>query len=189
MTSKCANGHEQKWKCHTGVPAACSKCERAKKEAAKKAQAELDAQKARDQQLQNYQSQLSRLNEEYRRLTLSNADKRVQEQQQNVLEQRKKDIENARALLQQTPFKMPSSGASTPTVNGELDGNLESATSTIKNNNNQRIAAQGPTINDAEPQTQKANTLKSLQSHIKSVMKHRMAKTERPGERSQSRHR
>lgn len=92
LTQKCSNGHSQQWQCHAGVPNACPKCERDRKEAAKRALKALEEMQKRDEKIKNHLKEVAKLDEEMEKITRSMEDARLDSEQQAILAQKRMDL-------------------------------------------------------------------------------------------------
>jgi hypothetical protein len=99
LTQKCSNGHSQSWICHTGAPPVCRKCENARKQAAKKAQKDLEEKLKRDEKDEKHRKELAKIDEEIAKMTLGMKNLRVDNEQQAVLAQKRRDLEAAKEQL------------------------------------------------------------------------------------------
>lgn len=96
LTQKCVHGHNQSWQCHAGAPLECFKCERDRKEAAKKAQKALEEKLKRDEKIQKYLREVARIDEEMEQITQSIKDARLDSEQKAILAQKQMDLAAAR---------------------------------------------------------------------------------------------
>lgn len=100
LTQKCSNGHSQQWQCHAGVPKACQKCERDRKEAAKEAQRALEEKLKRDEKIQKHLKKVAKLDEEMEQITRSIEDARLDSEQKAILAQKQMDLSAAKERAQ-----------------------------------------------------------------------------------------
>ena len=107
LTQKCSSGHHQSWKCHSGAPLACNTCERDRKEAVKKAQRDLEEKLKRDEKIQRHLKEMAQIDEEIERITQSIKHKRLDSEQQTILNQKRIDLAavKKRANETQTSFR------------------------------------------------------------------------------------
>ena len=105
LTQKCSNGHNQQWKCHESAPKACQKCERDRKEAAKRSQRALEQKLKRDEKIQKHLKEIAKLDEEMEQITCSIEDARLDSEQKAILAQKRMDLAAAkeRAECSQNP--------------------------------------------------------------------------------------
>lgn len=96
MNKKCDKGHSQSWQCHAGAPPACSKCEREKKEAMKKAQRALEEKEKKDERSRKHLEEVARYDEEMERIAQSARDARLDDEQKAVLAQKQIDLAAAK---------------------------------------------------------------------------------------------
>ena len=96
LTQKCSNGHNQSWQCHAGAPPACSKCERDKKEAGKRALRALEEKQKREEKLQKHLKEVAKLDEEMEQITQSIKDARLDCEQKAILAQKRIDLAAAK---------------------------------------------------------------------------------------------
>src|SRR5690349_8591201 len=76
LSQNCVKGHKQRWKCHTGPPAACSRCEQDKKAAEKKARKILEQNLKRDEEIRRHLAEVARLDDELEQTTQKMKDAR-----------------------------------------------------------------------------------------------------------------
>jgi hypothetical protein len=107
LTQKCTNGHIQSWQCHVGAPPACRKCEHDKKQAAKKAQRDLDEKLKREEQIQKHFKEVAKIEDEIAQVTLSMKNSRLDKEQQAVLAQKRKDLQDIKERANQTQSSPP----------------------------------------------------------------------------------
>ena len=96
LTQKCSNGHNQQWKCHESTPKACQKCERDRKDAAKRAQKALEEKQKRDEKIQRHVKEVAKLDEEMEQIIRSMEDARLDSEQKAILAQKRIDIAAAK---------------------------------------------------------------------------------------------
>jgi len=72
LSTRCANGHPQKWKCHNGSPATCPKCERERKATKQADAAQAKIREQREAERRRYQQEMTQLEEWMARLTFGN---------------------------------------------------------------------------------------------------------------------
>lgn len=96
LTQKCFNGHNQSWQCHAGAPPACSKCERDRKEAVKRAQRALEEKLKRDEKIQKHLKEVAKVEEEIEQITQSIKDARLDSEQRVILAQKRMDLAAAK---------------------------------------------------------------------------------------------
>lgn len=99
LSKNCVNGHKQSWKCYSGPPAACSRCEQDKKAAAKKAQKILEQNLKRDEETRRHLAEVRRLDDELEQTTQKMKDARQNAEQKAIIEQKGLDIEAAKERL------------------------------------------------------------------------------------------
>ena len=100
MDSECENGHPQSWKCYKKRPLTCDKCEKARKAVEAKKKAELKRQYQRDTEEREHAERLAKLEAEFVQLREIQADARVTQERENVIQQKEKDLAAARAQLE-----------------------------------------------------------------------------------------
>lgn len=100
LTQKCSDGHSQQWQCHAGAPKTCQKCERDRKEAAKKAQRALEEKLKRDEKIQNHLKEVAKLDEEMEQITRGIEDARLDSEQKAILAQKRMDLAAAKERAQ-----------------------------------------------------------------------------------------
>ncbi|KAF8523922.1 P-loop containing nucleoside triphosphate hydrolase protein [Hysterangium stoloniferum] len=91
MYTECPNnGHEQRWRCSKGPPAACRKCDDDNRRAERKKQDEF-----------KHAEKLAELNAEIAKEAEKQRDARTAEERENAILQKEKDLEDARAIVSQ----------------------------------------------------------------------------------------
>jgi hypothetical protein len=157
LTQKCANGHNQSWQCHAGAPPICRKCEADKKQAAKKAQKDLEEKLKRDEKMQKHLKDVAKIDEEIERIALSMENLRLDNEQQAVITQKRKDLETVKARLNQTRYLTPGDSPGIHNNNDPTPGSGE-----LK-----KAPQMSPTPVKATPHRHS-----NLQEHIKAAVKH-----------------
>ncbi|KAJ6515608.1 P-loop containing nucleoside triphosphate hydrolase protein [Mycena sanguinolenta] len=104
MRSECQNGHQQSWKCHQQAPAACAKCEREAKLAEEKRQKEFALQQKRDAAQLAYAQKLAAIDAELAEKKREEQERRDEAERALVIQQKEKDLEDAKARLERTEF-------------------------------------------------------------------------------------
>jgi hypothetical protein len=102
FTQKCPGGHPQPWQCHAGPPPACHKCENIRKQAAKKAQRDLEAKIEREAKMQKHLKEVAKFDEEIAQYTQRMEDLQVDNEQRAILTQKRKDLEAAKERANKT---------------------------------------------------------------------------------------
>jgi hypothetical protein len=97
MKQTCSNGHGQTWRCHESFPRTCRTCEKAQKEAEKKAQKDLEAKLKRDELNQKYLKEVAKITEEFEKYHQNMKDSKLQEEQRAILAQKRKDLSEIKA--------------------------------------------------------------------------------------------
>ncbi|KAK4611584.1 NFX1-type zinc finger-containing protein 1 [Fulvia fulva] len=98
VQDKCPQGHKLTWTCSQGHPVSCRTCDA--EAAALLAQQQRNAELDKELQARQaaYASELAKIQAELDHVRLAAKDKREQDEQSNELTQRRKDLENAKAL-------------------------------------------------------------------------------------------
>jgi hypothetical protein len=126
MYSNCPQGHAQQWKCHKGQPSACATCDREKKIAEKKKQAEFALQEKRDAERRLHAQQIANLDDQIARQRDSIRDAQLAEERRHAIEQKEKDLKDAVAIATRAPSVPNTSStvqpASTPQQRKESSG-------------------------------------------------------------------
>lgn len=107
ITRKCSNGHNQQWQCHAGAPPVCAKCENDRKQAEKKVQRDLAAKIKREAKVQTHLNELAKLDEQIAQFTRRMEDSRLDNEQQAVLAQKRKDLEATKERANKTQNPLP----------------------------------------------------------------------------------
>ena len=102
LTQNCPNGHNQSWQCHAGTPPACSKCERERKDAVKRAQKALEARRKQDEMTERHLKELEKIDEQMELLNQSLSDSRLGSEQQAILAQKRADLAAAKDRVNST---------------------------------------------------------------------------------------
>lgn len=98
VKSKCPTGHAQSWKCRMGKPASCHVCENERKAREKKLQEEYARQQKRERERQEHANEMAKVEEEIRILREAAVDGQRSKEMAQSLEQRKRDLGDARRL-------------------------------------------------------------------------------------------
>lgn len=183
LTRKCENGHIVKWKCHATPPLTCSTCERARKEALKKAQKDLEDQRRRDENKLKHLNEVAKLEEEMEKISRSRSDKRIVEEQQNVLAQKRKDLATAKRLASQP--QVPSQEENSDDIYSDDDNPVTKTNPQFgaqKSKNQDQTSASIPTSTPppkktTKPQGKKQSSSTALQSHLTSAVDHNSSKS------------
>lgn len=96
LTQKCPKGHSQSWQCHASALLACSKCERDRKEAVKRAQRALEENLKRDEKIQKHLKEVAKVEEEMEQIIQSMKDARLDSEQKAILAQKRMDLAAAK---------------------------------------------------------------------------------------------
>jgi len=99
VKDKCPVGHAQSWRCAKGKPALCRACERERRAREKKLEEEFLRQQKREREQEEFSSQMAKLEEELRQLREAAADARKSKEMAQSLEQRKRDLQDAKRLV------------------------------------------------------------------------------------------
>jgi hypothetical protein len=102
LTQKCLSGHSQSWQCHAGAPTACSKCERDRKEAVKRAQRTLEEKLKWDERTQTHLKEVAKVEEDMEQIAQSMKDARLDSEQRAVLTQKRMDLAAAKERANRT---------------------------------------------------------------------------------------
>ena len=157
MTEKCPNNHSQSWQCYARAPPACRKCENDRKQAAKKAQKDLDEKLEREEKVQKHLKEVAKIEEEIAQITLSRETQRLANEQQAVLAQKRKDLESIKARSNQTQYSPP----------GDPLGIYSDDDPTPKNEALKKLSKVPPTPVKSTPPRHS-----NLQEHIKTTIQH-----------------
>jgi len=110
VRSKCPIGHAQSWRCGKGKPASCRACENEKKAREKKKEEEFLRQLKREKEQEEFASQMTKVEEELRQVREAAADARKSKEMAQSLEQRRRDLENAKRLVKSVPSATMTAG-------------------------------------------------------------------------------
>jgi hypothetical protein len=102
LTQKCSNGHNQSWQCYSGAPPVCFKCERDRKEAAKRNQRALEEKLKREEKIREHLKEVAKIEEETERITQSMKDARLDSEQKAILAQKRMDLAAAKERANST---------------------------------------------------------------------------------------
>jgi hypothetical protein len=117
IQSICPAGHPRSYRCHEQQPFTCSKCERDKRLAEIKKQKALDLQRKRDAEQLEHAKRLEELDEEIEALRQARQDAQQSQDRQNMIRQKERDLETARARTAQVASPLAVSNAQvTPTI-------------------------------------------------------------------------
>lgn len=100
MQSKCPSGHIQSWKCHTSQPTLCRICEREKCSKEKLLQEEFLRQQRREQKQREHAANMTRLDEDIRKMREAIVDGQISKEMAQSLEQKKQDLASATAFAE-----------------------------------------------------------------------------------------
>jgi hypothetical protein len=92
MQSKCDNGHNLPWKCHSGAPLVCKKCEREAQLTEQKRKEEFARQEKRDAEELAHRKQMAELDAQIAQQSQSLQDARLFEEREHALAQKKHDL-------------------------------------------------------------------------------------------------
>lgn len=98
LYSQCPNGHAQRYMCHVGPPASCLKCDREKKLEDKRKQQEFLLQEKRDAEQRRHDEELAQIDAQIARERDSLRDVQLAGERKAALEQKLRDLEDARRL-------------------------------------------------------------------------------------------
>lgn len=98
IDDKCSNGHVQVWQCRMGRPPPCRQCEIKRKAKDKEAQGDLGRQQKEACQREEHAAKMAKVDEEIRSAREKAIDERRSTEMSKALEQKEKDIENAKHL-------------------------------------------------------------------------------------------
>jgi hypothetical protein len=99
MRSKCQKGHPQSWKCCKRAPATCEKCDREARLAEEKRKKEFELQQKRDAAQAAYAQKLAAIDAEIAAKNLEAQDARVEVERSRTIQQKEKDLEDAKTRL------------------------------------------------------------------------------------------
>jgi hypothetical protein len=99
LTSKCSNGHSQKWKCHESAPLACKKCDQEEKDKKKKQMKAFEDQQRRERTQQAHNKRMEELDDELKRIKQDLRDSTLEHERRKALAQKEKDIADAKQQL------------------------------------------------------------------------------------------
>jgi len=101
LTSTCANGHAQTFKCHQKQPLACWICERDAKRAAEKLQKDFALQKKRDAEQQAHDEKMANIREKLDAQIQAQKDFLLVKEREAALKQQEQDVKDAEERLRQ----------------------------------------------------------------------------------------
>jgi hypothetical protein len=102
IEAKCSKGHVQRRMCHMNQPAMCRTCQREDEKRQRELQAELERQSRRDQEQRQHAAKMAEIDRQIRLVREQMADEKTAEENTRALEQKKRDLEAARHIAQQT---------------------------------------------------------------------------------------
>ncbi|KAK2742940.1 hypothetical protein FQN57_005070 [Myotisia sp. PD_48] len=156
LKQQCPNGHSQYWRCHTGAPQVCQKCERDKKQAVERAEKNLEEKLKLEAQAKAHLKEFSRIDAEIEQLHWETKEARLEFEQQAILRQKRKDLADAK---ERSNRKLILSQAESSSADGSEDDGL------------------APTGRPVSPQTTSSGVKcppehSKLREHIKKVVEH-----------------
>jgi hypothetical protein len=162
ITRKCSNGHNQQWKCHAGAPPVCAKCENDRKQAEKKVQRDLAAKIKREEKVQTHLNELAKLDEQIAQFTQKMEDSRLNNEQQAVLTQKRKDLEATKERANKT--QNPLSGDPLGIYHDDRPKPRNQPVKEIQNTS-------------TKPSKSAPNQQSNLQEHIKAAVEHNKSRS------------
>ena len=105
VSSKCIFGHTQSWICHKGNPLSCRICEDEIRAKEKRERDDFERQQRQEQKEKEHKKKMSEIDDEIRFIREKIADDEKSKQMALALEQRLRDLKDARPLV--TSFKSP----------------------------------------------------------------------------------
>ncbi|KAJ6619752.1 P-loop containing nucleoside triphosphate hydrolase protein [Mycena sp. CBHHK59/15] len=99
VESKCPKGHQQSWKCHKNAPATCDKCDREAKLAQEKREKDFLLQEKRDAEQVAHAKRLAEIDDEIASKTRELREARLGNERSQAIEQKEKDLEDAKARV------------------------------------------------------------------------------------------
>jgi hypothetical protein len=100
LYSPCVNNHKRQYHCFRGPPANCIKCDRDAKMAARRQQQEFERQERMDREARQHADEMARIDAEIVREREKVRQSQLDEERMHALEQKKKDLQDARALAE-----------------------------------------------------------------------------------------
>ena len=160
-------------------------CERAKIQALKKAQKDLEEQKRRDENQQRHNIEVAKLDEEIEKITLGMKDERIVKEQQNILAQKRKDIAVIKKMATR-PQTTRTEVESDHIYSDSDDPGTKKCQSGTKDTKNTKVQTQTTGLALAPPQSgtppskqvkqtpqpKQDNSVKSLRKHIQNTVEH-----------------
>ena len=116
VRSRCPAGHAQNWRCGKGKPASCRACENEKKAREKELEEEFLRQQKREREQEEFASQMAKLEQELRQVREAAADARKSKEMEQALEQRRRDLQDAKRLVK-FPTSIPITAAAATAKN------------------------------------------------------------------------
>ena len=168
LTQKCPNGHSQQWQCHASAPKACQKCERDRKEAAKRAQRALEEKLKRDEKIQKHLKEVAKLDEEMEQLTRSMEDARLDSEQNSILAQKRMDLAAAKQRAQSS---QNSHQEEPPGINND------------KQQNPKGLPPKKPSPVPSKPVTPTPSPHSKLRDHIMTAVMHNQSSSKKEWQR------
>lgn len=110
VRSQCPVGHVQAWECYQTKPSICKACEKKRLADEKKAREDFDRQQARASVEQQYAAQIAELDDQIRLIREQQQDTRRSQELMHAVEQKKRDLDNAKVMAVRTTesAQMPS---------------------------------------------------------------------------------
>ena len=93
LSMKCPKGHSQSWMCRKKPPTSCRKCDKDSEEEERRKRKALELKETRERAEREYDEQILKINEEIELRTQEVREKRLAQERQMTLQQRRKDLE------------------------------------------------------------------------------------------------
>jgi DNA repair exonuclease SbcCD ATPase subunit len=106
LFDQCPQGHDRRWKCHSGVPSVCRDCEQEVKRAKKKQEREFAAQQKRQTEQKAHEERLARLDDELRKRTSELQDIAAAKDREAAIRQKEADLADLTTRLQKDTQKI-----------------------------------------------------------------------------------
>lgn len=103
LSTQCSNGHIQKWKCHQGAPFTCRSCEAEDEARKRKKEAAYKLQQDREAAAQAHIKNVEELDAQIEAAKQQLANGRLAREREAVLEQKRRDLQNAIAAAAPKP--------------------------------------------------------------------------------------
>ncbi|TVY17684.1 NFX1-type zinc finger-containing protein [Lachnellula arida] len=104
---KCSQGHKTSWCCSEGEPKSCHACERARKEAERKARKAIAEQAKQEEDARKHQEAVRKYDEQIEQLAAGAKRQKLEAQRAAIIKQKEKDLANAKERARKASTSAP----------------------------------------------------------------------------------